>query len=152
MALAPNFETVEIPDAAVEAAAKASYEVLASVWGWQDLSDSEKNMRRQRARAALVAAYLVDRVDALRPLLDREATTRAIEAASSRNDHIIGRTYVEAYADVFADAVMELARPMPTRKEIEEAISDELDGEGVVSYGLAPKLTARVMDLLNSES
>lgn len=106
-------------DAAVEAAAKASYEVLASVWRWLDLSDSEKNMRRQRARAALVAAY---RVDAPRPLLDREATTRAIEAASSRNDHIIGRTYVEAYADVFADAVMELARPMPTREQIATAI------------------------------
>lgn len=51
-------------------------------------------------------------------------------------------------------AALVAARPylMPAREAIKDAISDELDGEGVVSYGLAPKLTARVMDLLNGES
>lgn len=141
--------SVEIPDATVEAAAKASYEVLASVWRWLDLSDSEKNMRRQRARAALEAAY---RVDASRPLLDREATTRAIEAASSRNDHIIGRTYVEAYADVFADAVMEQARPMPTREAIEQRVRRVyIDGGAhlAVAQEAAADIATEMLALLN---
>lgn len=33
------------------------------------------------------------------------------------------------------------------RGAVRLAIADELDGEGVVSYGLAPKLTDRVMDV-----
>lgn len=48
-------------------------------------------------------------------------------------------------------AALVAARPylMPTREAVHAAIADELDGEGVVSYGLAPKLAARVMDLPN---
>jgi hypothetical protein len=94
-------------DAAVEAAAKAGYEVLASVWRWRDLSDSEKDMRRQRARAALVAAY---RVDALRPMPTLEALTQAIGDATNpaEAELILGRKYVGNWADVFAGAVLAL--------------------------------------------
>lgn len=35
-----------------------------------------------------------------------------------------------------------------SRQAVHQAIADELDGEGVVSYGLAPKLTDRVMDVV----
>lgn len=38
-------------------------------------------------------------------------------------------------------------RPLLDRDAVRLAIADELDGEGVVSYGLAPKLTDRVMDV-----
>lgn len=59
-----------------------------------------------------------------RPLLDREAALQAIVAASEPegSDNIMGREYVENYADVFADAVLKLARPMPTRDQVEAAV------------------------------
>jgi hypothetical protein len=67
-------------------------------------------------------------------------------------------TYLEwnsqgAERDVAMAAALVAARPylMPTREEIEEAISDELDGEGFLPQFVAPKLARRVFDLLNSE-
>lgn len=66
-----------------------------------------------------------------RPLLDDGGVYRIV------GDHDI------------TDAVMELARPMPTREQIEGEISDELYGEGILPDFLAPKLARRVIDLLN---
>lgn len=55
--------------------------------------------------------------------------------------------------DLVLEAVWPLlgTRPQPTldRRAVHAAIVDELDGEGVVSYGLAPKLTDRVMDAVH---
>lgn len=61
-----------------------------------------------------------------RPLLDRETMLRAIVAASEPegSDNIMGREYVENYADVFADAVLKLARPMPTREQIDPFLQE----------------------------
>lgn len=46
----------------------------------------------------------------VRPVVDREAVIQAIEAASEPegSDNIMGRKYVENWADVFADAVLAL--------------------------------------------
>ena len=52
-----------------------------------------------------------------------------------------------------ARAALEAAQPfmqpqvVASRQSVHQAIADELDGEGVVSYGLTPKLTDRVMDV-----
>lgn len=110
-------------DEAVEAAAQASYEVLAPVWRWVDLSENEKSMRRDRARAAVEAARPY-----LKLQLDREAVVRVISGASNsaESDTILGRKYVGNWADVFADAVMDLARPMPTREQVTRVVAENL--------------------------
>lgn len=91
--------SVEIPDAAVEAAAKAVS------LDWRNYTAS--------MRIALVAArpYLM-------PLLDREAIDRRLETAKGHGWSI----------ETTVDAVMELARAMPTREQISAALSAEVRG------------------------
>jgi len=71
---------------------------------------------RAAIRAAVEAAY---RVDASRPLLDRGAV-RAIFNAHNTGRHVPSTMEaVHGYRAVLTDAVMELARPVPTREQIE---------------------------------
>lgn len=79
-------------DAAVEAAYKAASEI----WGHGPYA---------AINAALEAAY---RVDAPRPLLDREAV-KAVLAKRLHGEQVV-------------DLLMELARPMPTREQIDELL------------------------------
>lgn len=79
-----------------------------------------------------------------RPLLDRDDVASAID----RNTRV--NSYGEV-ADVFkaADAVLELARPMPTQEVLDELVYDELLGEGVGVYpGTTAKVAARILALL----
>ena len=97
--------------------------------------------------------------DGSRPLLDREALREALDTCTcSSRPGPDGQMLLQPRppcprdGDTHArvDAVMELARPMPTREQIEEVIGDELDGEGVQPYpSLVAKLARRVTDLLN---
>jgi hypothetical protein len=70
-----------------------------------------------------------------RPLLDREAVENAIAEASNPDeaDLILGRKYVGGWADAFADAVMKLARPMPTREQIAISTHERTEVHGWLS-------------------
>jgi hypothetical protein len=59
-----------------------------------------------------------------RPLLDRNAAAKRLAGViHDRQDQMIDG-HIEDDADALADAVMELARPMPTREEIKNAASE----------------------------
>lgn len=96
-------------DAAVEAAAQQYWQ--AGV----DANTGGSGSKRDWMRAALEAAY---RVDAPRPLLDREAVHQAI--ADNVWPTVDGVEIIEA-----VPAVMELARPMPTREQIAQVLHDQ---------------------------
>jgi hypothetical protein len=102
--------SVEIPDAAVEAGALA----------YDDWIDSTGSVEVS-IRAALVAARPLL---GPWPLLDREAVREAACAALAED--LVGtlalvRLQMTAGPKI-ADAVMELARPMPTREQIAETL------------------------------
>lgn len=75
-------------------------------------------------------------MSAPRPVIDREAALKAIVAASNPegSDCILGREYVENWADVFVDAVMGLARSEAEVKA--EALREAAEDERLV--GLVP--------------
>jgi hypothetical protein len=86
-----------------------------------------------------------------RPLLDREAALQAIVAVSvpEGSDCILGREYVENYADVFADAVLELARPMPAKEQIEAAVRKTICAHFGTFTGAVKVITDDVVALLS---
>lgn len=114
-------------DAAVEAGVRAAFERKYGL-GWDAKWIDEA--RRARAKAeiradvtpALEAAYLVDRVDAPRLLLDRTALTAVLRRKLELQKDF--PTFIAEAAEETADAVMEMARPMPTREQIAEALHD----------------------------
>lgn len=105
----------EPSDAAVEAA------LVEDQPSWHKIPEDLRSELRLRMHAALEAAY---RVDAPRPFLDREAVADAIDR------HYDEDVYMPIYPEdgsrcigsAAADAVMELARPMPTREQIDELL------------------------------
>ena len=71
------------------------------------------------ARAALEAAqpFMTSR-----PALDREAVKTALSHAAARVHRVGGALFIEGTENDFADAVMELAVPVPTREQIDAAL------------------------------
>lgn len=94
-------------DAAVEAADRAYFDTLGTLTDTQSLFPM---------RDALEAAY---RLDAPRPLLDRDAVKSLIGQAQTASWGSGQST------NDFVDAVMELARPMPTREQIAQVLHDQ---------------------------
>jgi hypothetical protein len=138
---------VEITDKAVEAVAKKLYRLSFGVtdtpWG-HPKHESIRKRYRESARRLLAAAlpYLVPR-----PLLDREAVQ------ASARDLIYDRTTLTGHVD----AVMELARPMPTEKQVKDVVlRHSLTSNRAYSlYELRlhhDELTAAVLSLLGGES
>lgn len=93
-----------------------------------------------------------------RPLLDREAAATAIVASAVSTSDLGGAHFVTGTANDFADAVMELARPMPTQRQIEQAIdASDLLGCGCCGGGYdydkyesrSEALAALVLAMLN---
>lgn len=76
-----------------------------------------------------------------RPLLDRDAATEALMAKWADlverqvEDGTIG------HCRSLADAVVPLARPMPTREQIEQAVSDAAAATGLAAYFKSGSLT-----------
>jgi hypothetical protein len=115
-------------DAAVEATALAMFadehcdkRQMQDVLGnWNSrLNGEDQALYRSMARAALVAAY---RVDAARPLLDREALTRAFMAFRERNGGCPEGPDCAACREIAAeeaDLALELAQPMPTADDMD---------------------------------
>lgn len=90
----------------------------------------------ERLRAALEAAA---------PLLGPQPQVGVVHV-----QHADAEEYARIFNLGFAEAVEQYvdgSRSLLNREAVRDAIADELDGEGVVSYGLAPKLTGRVMEL-----
>lgn len=148
----------EPSDAAVEAA------LVEDQPSWHKIPEDLRSELRLRMHAALEAAY---RVDAPRPFLDREAVADAIDR------HYDEDVYMPIYPEdgsrcigsAAADAVMELARPMPTREQIAAGIHKAFDHPNaeacpITSTGWhecgyiaqSNQLADAVMDLLNGES
>jgi hypothetical protein len=117
-------------DAAVEAAAQAIYACPPGrrQIPWASVSNGPARDEFLRAaRSALEAAY---RVDAPRPLLDREAVAaRLLYEEGSEWAEGTDRHYE------LADAVMELARPMPTQEQVEAALEEH----GVLLFDPQPQ-------------
>lgn len=102
---------VEITDEVLAVAAQASYNKIPHVYPWSDLTENERSPHWERARAALEAAAPLL---GPRPMLDR----RQIEDSFIRAEHK-GVSLLDAWeAGHLADAVMEMARPMPTREQL----------------------------------
>jgi hypothetical protein len=98
---------MEPSDAAVEAGANELYERLFHLGITMTEAESA-------ACAALEAAY---RVDVPKPLLDRNAVSRDLTEVVDRSMETGALPLSE-----LVDAMMELARPMPTREQIAEAV------------------------------
>ena len=105
----------DIPDEAVE-------------WARDAASREGAFLNAEAMRAALEAAYPL----LPKPMLNREAMLAAIVNASEPegSDCILGREYVENYADVFVDAIMQLVRPVPTREATEQTLRSYVETHG----------------------
>lgn len=96
------------------------------------------------------------------PVIDREALVQALARSFHRNDNCaedwdgLEPIAVLAYLDearLSADAVMKLARPMPTRGQIAEAIEAAAQySDGLLVEGHAPDFTEAVLELLNGST
>lgn len=132
-----------VTDEAVEAAC----ERMCGSDVWQRMHASEQESKRAWMRFALEAAtpLLVPR-----PLLDREAVRRALVRSDYNPDAALPDAHWVHAQQVrgLADAVMELARPMPTDVQIHEAIDSALDSHAYDNVPIA-KITVALLALLN---
>jgi hypothetical protein len=117
-----DIAAVQPSNAAVEAAGEALWMQVFNGVPWQEAEASEREDCMRTTRAALQAAY---RVDVPRPLLDRMAVRDVLVRfwnAVLCNSDVPGWT-VQQEAEKARDAVMELARPMPTREQIDRLLT-----------------------------
>jgi len=137
-----------VTDEAVEAAASVVAEAASR--HWESYSDEVRaslaHTWEARAREALEAAAPLL---GPRPLLDREAVAKRLAGIiHDRQDQMIDG-HIEDDADALADAVMELARPMPTREQIEAVVRKTIFAHFGTFTGAVTAITDDLVALLN---
>lgn len=147
----PVTAEVEITDEAVEAAAEALQQVPAreglTPTPWGDEPEDIRDMFRREARCALEAAAPLL---GPRPLLDRDALGRALVSFGA--DVRLDPSQPAEMFGMAVDAVMGLARPMPTSEAIEQRVRRiYINGGAHVTHAqqAAAEIAAAVLALLN---